>query len=92
MLNEELRRHITERNLLWVQMGDKSMPRRVVLFLCLASSILGGSATRAEESAPYALKVPAPAFAGIDEWVNSRALDWKGLKGKVVVVHFWAFG
>jgi thiol-disulfide isomerase/thioredoxin len=38
------------------------------------------------------MKVPAPEFKEIDEWLNSKPLDWKALKGKVVVVHFWAFG
>jgi hypothetical protein len=34
----------------------------------------------------------APEFADIGEWVNSEPLTMKGLKGKVVVVHFMAFG
>ena len=34
----------------------------------------------------------APALIGVDEWINSKPLDWKQLEGKVVVVHFWAFG
>lgn len=35
---------------------------------------------------------PAPAFAEITEWVNTEPLDFEKLRGKVVVVHFWAFG
>jgi hypothetical protein len=35
---------------------------------------------------------PAPEFEDIEAWVNSKALTMKGLKGKVVVVHFMAFG
>jgi hypothetical protein len=34
----------------------------------------------------------APEFEQISEWVNSPALTMKELKGKVVVVHFMAFG
>lgn len=25
------------------------------------------------------------------EWLNSKPLDWDGLKGKVVLIDFWAF-
>ena len=41
---------------------------------------------------PVAMKMPAPALQGIDEWVNSKPTSLKDLKGKVVVLHFWAFG
>jgi hypothetical protein len=34
----------------------------------------------------------APEFKDIAAWVNSKPLTMKGLKGKVVVVHFMAFG
>jgi hypothetical protein len=34
----------------------------------------------------------APEFEDIAEWLNSPALTMKELKGKVVVVHFMAFG
>ena len=37
-------------------------------------------------------KQKAPEFEDIAEWVNSPALTMKELKGKVVVVHFMAFG
>ena len=33
----------------------------------------------------------APEFAGIEEWINSKPLTMAELKGKVVVVHFFAF-
>jgi hypothetical protein len=35
---------------------------------------------------------PAPEFEDITTWVNSKPLTMKSLKGKVVVVHFMAFG
>jgi hypothetical protein len=34
----------------------------------------------------------APEFEDIAEWINSQPLTIKELKGKVVVVHFMAFG
>jgi hypothetical protein len=34
----------------------------------------------------------APEFEDIAAWVNSKPLTMKSLKGKVVVVHFMAFG
>jgi hypothetical protein len=34
----------------------------------------------------------APEFEDIAAWVNGKPLTMKGLKGKVVVVHFMAFG
>jgi hypothetical protein len=42
--------------------------------------------------APVAMNVPAPELRGIDTWINSAPLQLKDLKGKVVVLHFWAFG
>jgi hypothetical protein len=41
---------------------------------------------------PAAMKIRAPEIQGIDEWINSKPLPLKDLKGKVVVVHFWTFG
>jgi len=37
--------------------------------------------------APY----PAPEFAGIDAWLNSKPLTMESLKGKVVLVDFWTY-
>jgi hypothetical protein len=37
-------------------------------------------------------KQSAPEFENIAAWVNSKPLTMKDLKGKVVVVHFMAFG
>lgn len=43
--------------------------------------------------APQAeFKTPAPEFNKVTEWVNSKPLKLSELRGKVVVVHFFAFG
>jgi len=34
---------------------------------------------------------PAPELAGITDWINSPPLTLAGLRGKVVLVHFWTF-
>src|SRR5215211_2964250 len=34
---------------------------------------------------------PAPEFAGISSWLNSRPLTPEGLRGKVVLVDFWTY-
>lgn len=34
----------------------------------------------------------APEFHAVDAWINSPPLSLDALRGKVVVVHFWAFG
>jgi hypothetical protein len=41
---------------------------------------------------PATLKSQAPEFKEVGEWFNTKPLQMKDLKGKVVVVHFWAFG
>ena len=33
----------------------------------------------------------APAFRGVDEWINSKPLTIEGLRGKVVLVDFWTY-
>jgi thiol-disulfide isomerase/thioredoxin len=35
--------------------------------------------------------VPAPEFAGIAEWLNSRPLTMSGLRGRVVLVDVWTY-
>lgn len=34
---------------------------------------------------------PAPAFSGIDKWLNSTPLEMRELRGKVVLVDFWTY-
>jgi peroxiredoxin len=52
--------------------------------------LLAASCASAQE--PVALNVAAPELAGITDWVNSEPLTLAGLKGKVVVLHFWTHG
>ncbi len=47
-----------------------------------AASLLGGAGMDGK---------PAPAFTGIDTWINSPPLTMDGLKGKVVLVDFWTY-
>jgi hypothetical protein len=58
--------------------------------LLLALSLSAVSWASAQQ--PVAMKIRAPELAGIAEWINSKPTSLKDLKGKVVVVHFWAFG
>lgn len=65
---------------------------RRISFLLVVPLLALPPAGAGEKPRPAALKVPAPEFRGIQAWLNSKPLDWKQLRGKVVVVHFWAFG
>ena len=41
---------------------------------------------------PAEFRVAAPDFTKVTQWVNSKPLKLSDLRGKVVVVHFFAFG
>ena len=47
---------------------------------------------RAGAQQPEEMRIPAPELKGIDEWINSKPISLKDMKGKVVVLHFWTFG
>ena len=64
----------------WGQVGT------LVLGLSLAAVPWAGA------QQPVTMKIRAPELEGIQEWINSKPRSMKDLKGKVVVVHFWAFG
>lgn len=49
-------------------------------------------ATAADGQSPVAMKIPAPELRGVDAWINSRPLQLRDLKGKVIAFHFWTFG
>jgi hypothetical protein len=62
--------------------------------LALVAVLLGFHlmSDRAQGEQPVEMKVDAPDFVGIEDWINSKPLTWKDLKGQVVVLHFWTFG
>ncbi len=66
-----------------------------VLMLTVPAMAIGGDDPKDPKNWTP-IKIPgrqkAPEFEDIAEWVNSSALTMKELKGKVVVVHFMAFG
>jgi thiol-disulfide isomerase/thioredoxin len=60
--------------------------------VCLALTGLTLVAMRpASAEAPPAINRPAPEFTGISAWLNSPPLTMAGLRGKVVLVDFWAY-
>src|SRR4051794_8093335 len=60
------------------------LPLAVLGLLC--------SAAAAPAQHPVAMKVPLPELQTVTEWINSKPLEWKDLRGQVVVVHFWTLG
>jgi hypothetical protein len=68
---------------------------RKVLTVAAGASLLGAvlltlAAGRAGQ--PAEMSIAAPEFKDVDEWINSKPLQVKDLRGKVIVVHFWTFG
>jgi thiol-disulfide isomerase/thioredoxin len=54
----------------------------------ISSAMLAGAmSAQAADVSPQA----APAFAGIDTWLNSAPLNMQQLRGKVVLVDFWTY-
>lgn len=49
-------------------------------------------ANKSRGAQPTPTELTAPELAGISQWINSRPLMLKKLRGKVVVLHFWTFG
>jgi thiol-disulfide isomerase/thioredoxin len=59
-----------------------------------SSSATSGSTACVAESKNLVKCGPAPAFVGIQQWFNTpgdKPLTLKGLRGKVVLVDFWAY-
>jgi hypothetical protein len=64
------------------------MKRR--LGLALAGVLLAAGACGAQQ--PASMRIKAPELEGVSDWVNTKPLKLSGLKGRVVVLHFWTFG
>lgn len=62
----------------------------LTLAIMLAPCLPPASAEETEKQPPKSKQ--APEFAEISEWINTRPLTMKDLRGKVVVIHFWTFG
>ena len=58
--------------------------------LLLGAALLPPAAALAEQ--PAEMNVAAPELKNVDEWINSKPLQVKDLRGRVVVLHFWTFG
>ena len=58
--------------------------------LLLAAALLPLATASAEQ--PAEMNIAAPEFKHVDEWINTKPLEFKDLRGKVVVLHFWTFG
>jgi len=61
--------------------------KKLLLFAGLLLCALSGSASAAITASP----AQTPEFAGIDHWINSPPLTMAGLRGKVVLIDFWAY-
>ena len=64
--------------------------KRVITGVLLLVSMLIFTPARGDQ--PVAMNIPAPEIEKADEWINSKPLQLKDLRGHVVVVHFWTFG
>ena len=73
-----------------------------LLVLCCVSfaipaMVTGGRGEPTNDPASWTpIRIPgrqkAPEFEDVAEWINSEPRTMKDLKGKVIVVHFMAFG
>ncbi len=64
--------------------------KRLIAGVLLVGAMLMFMPARGEQ--PVAMSLPAPEFEKAEEWINSKPLNLKDLRGQVVVVHFWTFG
>ena len=62
----------------------------------IVATLLGLSvaawATIGSGGTPLDKPIPAPEFAGITDWLNTKAMKIEDQKGKVLIVHFWTNG
>ncbi len=60
--------------------------------ICLFLAVAVLEAARAEDEQPVEMKIEAPEFKEISDWINTKPIQLKDLRGKVVALHFWTFG
>jgi alkyl hydroperoxide reductase subunit AhpC len=69
---------------------------RLVVAAALALSMVDGSGGQDPNYKPKVHEITgnqkAPEFEDIEAWINSKPLKFSELKGKVVVVHIYAYG
>ena len=58
----------------------------------LGSMLAAWAAAAAWGQQPATFRARPPELQGVTEWINSKPLTLAGLKGRVVVLHFWTFG
>lgn len=63
--------------------------KKIALCALLATSAAAAAVPGSAQAA--AGPVPAPEFAGIDNWLNSPPLTLASQRGKVVLVDFWTY-
>jgi hypothetical protein len=66
------------------------------LLLAMPAVAPAGDETKNDPAEWKPIRIPGeqkvPEFEEVADWINSEPLTMKELKGKVVVVHFMAFG
>lgn len=71
------------------------MVRRLLLTLAFAGCLLPLAPAQGPSKEPKVYEIKGDQkpgeFADVEAWINSKPLTFKQLKGKVVVVHFFAF-
>ncbi|MBM3997375.1 MAG: hypothetical protein FJ303_24985 [Planctomycetes bacterium] len=64
----------------------------IVFTIALSSTLLAGDDPAERLPVRVSGNQKAPEFVDIEAWINSEPLTMRQLKGKIVVVHFMAFG